>query len=33
MAAYKGIAAIRDPLMAWLDGRAGRPDQGPSAGG
>jgi hypothetical protein len=24
MAAYKGIAAIRDPLMAWLDSRAGR---------
>jgi dimethylamine monooxygenase subunit A len=33
MAAYKGIAAIRDPLLAWLDGRAGELDQGPSAGG
>jgi dimethylamine monooxygenase subunit A len=33
MAAYKGIAAIREPLLAWLDDRAGRPDQGPSAGG
>ena len=33
MAAYKGIAAIRDALLEWLDGRAGRPGQGPSAGG
>jgi hypothetical protein len=32
MAAYKGIAAIRDALLSWLDDRAGRPDQGPSAG-
>ncbi|MCE3250507.1 MAG: hypothetical protein K0R41_4332 [Geminicoccaceae bacterium] len=33
MAAYKGIAAIREPLLEWLDGRAGKPGQGPSAGG
>ena len=33
MAAYKGIAAIRDALLSWLESRAGGPGQGPSAGG
>jgi hypothetical protein len=33
MAAYKGIAPIREALLAYLDRRAGFADQGPSAGG
>ena len=33
MAAYKGIAAIRDALLSWLESRAGGPGQGLSAGG